>query len=197
MLESQSWRAGGPSYKFSNRTIRSPSARELCQIQGYGWIWRIRFRAYEIFSTGNLSNWLFYTLWRSSICLNLKNGGLEASHTSSQIGISGLLQLVSYVKFKVKAGSGGVVFGSMKYFPPVFCRADYFTYLRGPQFASISKMTGWRPVIQVLKSVFYTERTLQCRYPSWHRILLLVQFKVYYVQFLLCIYGKWGTVVPL
>ena len=59
--------------------IRSPSARELCQIQsqkfwrfirvlenreniffsqiqGYGWIWRIRFRAYEIYFTGNLSN---------------------------------------------------------------------------------------------------------------------------------------------
>ena len=38
--------------------------------------------------------------------MNLKNGGLEASHTSSQIGLSGLLQLESYVKFKVKAGSG-------------------------------------------------------------------------------------------
>ena len=35
--------------------------------------------------------------------------------------VSGLLQLVSYVKFKVKAGSGGVVLGPMKYFPPVFC----------------------------------------------------------------------------
>ena len=30
--------------------------------------------------------------------------------------VSGLLQLVSYVKFKVKAGSGGVVLGPMKYF---------------------------------------------------------------------------------
>ena len=35
--------------------IRSPSASELCQIQGYGWIWRSRFTAYEIFSTGILS----------------------------------------------------------------------------------------------------------------------------------------------
>ena len=32
--------------------------------------------------------------------------------------VSGLLQLVSYVKFKVKAGSGGVVLGPMKFFPP-------------------------------------------------------------------------------
>ena len=32
--------------------------------------------------------------------------------------LSGLLQLVSYVKFKVKAGSGGVVLRPMKYFPP-------------------------------------------------------------------------------
>ena len=30
--------------------------------------------------------------------------------------VSGLLQLVSYVKFKVKDGSGGVVLGPMKYF---------------------------------------------------------------------------------
>ena len=36
--------------------IRSPSASELCQIQGYGWIWRSLFRAYEMFSTGILSS---------------------------------------------------------------------------------------------------------------------------------------------
>ena len=42
--------------------------------------------------------------------------------------VSGLLQLVSYVKFKVQAGSGGVVLGPMKYFLPVFCRADYSTH---------------------------------------------------------------------
>ena len=48
--------------------------------------------------------------------------------------VSVLLQLVSYVKFKVKAGSGGVVLGPMNYFPPVFCGADYSTHLRGPQF---------------------------------------------------------------
>ena len=48
---------------------------------------------------------------------------------------SGLLQQVSYVKFKVKAGSGGVVLGPMKYFPPVFCRADYSTHSEGSQFA--------------------------------------------------------------
>ena len=49
--------------------------------------------------------------------------------------VSGLLQLVSYVKFKVKAGSGGVVLGPMKYFPPVFCRADYTTHFGGSRFA--------------------------------------------------------------
>ena len=51
--------------------------------------------------------------------------------------VSGLLQLVSYppVKFKVKAGSGGVVLGPMKYFPPVFCSADYFTHFGDPRFA--------------------------------------------------------------
>ena len=71
----------------------------------------------------------------SSICLNLKNGELEASLTSSIIGLLGLLQLVSYVKLKVNAGSGGVVLGPMKYFPPVFCRADYFTHHERPRFA--------------------------------------------------------------
>ena len=49
--------------------------------------------------------------------------------------VSGLLQLVSYVKFKVKAGSEGVVLEPMKYFSPVFCRADYSTHFGGPQFA--------------------------------------------------------------
>ena len=51
--------------------------------------------------------------------------------------LSGLLQLVSYVKFKVKAGSGGVVLGPMKYFPPEseFCSADYSTHFDGPRFA--------------------------------------------------------------
>ena len=42
--------------------------------------------------------------------------------------VSGLLQLVSNVKFKVKAGSGGVFLTPMKYFPPVFCRADHSTH---------------------------------------------------------------------
>ena len=49
--------------------------------------------------------------------------------------VSGLLQLVSYVKFKVKAGSGGVVLGPMKYFLPVFCRTDYSTHFEGPRYA--------------------------------------------------------------
>ena len=49
--------------------------------------------------------------------------------------VSGLLQLVSYVKLKVKAGSGGVVLEPMKYFPPVFCRADHSTHLERPRFA--------------------------------------------------------------
>ena len=44
--------------------------------------------------------------------------------------VSGLLQLVSYVKFKVKAGSGGVVLGPMKYFPAVFCRATILHTLK-------------------------------------------------------------------
>ena len=48
--------------------------------------------------------------------------------------VSGLLQLVSYVKFNVKAGSEGVVLGPMKYFPPVFCRADYSTHFGSPRF---------------------------------------------------------------
>ena len=49
--------------------------------------------------------------------------------------VSGLLQLVSYVKFKVKAGSGGVVLELMKYFAPVFCRADYSTHFGDPRYA--------------------------------------------------------------
>ena len=48
---------------------------------------------------------------------------------------SGLLQLVSYVKLKVKAGSGGVVLEPMKYSPPVFCSADYSTHFGGSRFA--------------------------------------------------------------
>ena len=51
------------------------------------------------------------------------------------------------------AGSGGDVLGPMKYFPPVFCRADYSTHFGGPPYAWISKMVGWRPDIQDLKSV--------------------------------------------
>ena len=49
--------------------------------------------------------------------------------------VSGLLQLVSYVKFKVMAGSGEVVLRPMKYFPPVFCRADYSTQFEDPRYA--------------------------------------------------------------
>ena len=49
--------------------------------------------------------------------------------------VLGLLHLVSYVRFKVKAGSGGVVLGPMKYFQPVFCRADYCTHFEGPRYA--------------------------------------------------------------
>ena len=49
--------------------------------------------------------------------------------------LSGLLQLVSYVKFKVKAGSGGVFLGPIEYFPTVLCRADYFTHFGGPRYA--------------------------------------------------------------
>ena len=48
--------------------------------------------------------------------------------------VSGLLHLVSYVRFKVKAGFGGVVLGLMKYFPLVFCRADYSTHFEGPRY---------------------------------------------------------------
>ena len=39
----------------------------------------------------------------------------------------------------------------MKYFPPLFRRADYSTHFEGPRYA-ISKMAGWSPDIQVLKS---------------------------------------------
>ena len=49
--------------------------------------------------------------------------------------VSGLLQLVSYVKFKVKAGSGGVVLGPMKYFSTVFCRAGHSTHFERPRIA--------------------------------------------------------------
>ena len=49
--------------------------------------------------------------------------------------VSGLLQLVSYVKFKVMAGSGEVFIGPKKSFPPVFCRADYSTQFEGPRYA--------------------------------------------------------------
>ena len=49
--------------------------------------------------------------------------------------VSGLLQLVSYVKFKVKAGSGGVVLGPMKYFSPVLCRPDDSTHFEGLRYA--------------------------------------------------------------
>ena len=49
--------------------------------------------------------------------------------------VSRLLQQVNYVKFKVKAGSGRVVLGPMKYFPPIFCSADYSTHFEGPRFA--------------------------------------------------------------
>ena len=34
-----------------------------------------------------------------------------------------------------QAGSGGVVLGPMKYFPPVFYQADYSTHFEGPRFA--------------------------------------------------------------
>ena len=49
--------------------------------------------------------------------------------------VSGFLQQVSFAKFKVMAGSGEVVLGPMKYFPPVFCRADYSTQFEGPRYA--------------------------------------------------------------
>ena len=49
--------------------------------------------------------------------------------------VSGLLQLVCCVKFEVKAGSGGIVLGPMKYFPPEFFSADYSTHFGGLRFA--------------------------------------------------------------
>ena len=70
--------------------------------------------------------------------MNLKNGGLECRHTSSQIGrirSPSASELCQIQAFKVKAGSGGVVLGPMKYFPLVFCRADYSTHFEGPRFA--------------------------------------------------------------
>ena len=56
--------------------------------------------------------------------------------------VSGLLQLMSYVRFKVKAGSGGVVLGPMKYFSPVICRADYSTHFEGPRYACLNLKNG-------------------------------------------------------
>ena len=44
---------------------------------------------------------------------------------------------MSYVKFKVKAGSEGVVLGPMKYFPPAFCQADHFTHFKRPRLACL------------------------------------------------------------
>ena len=73
---------------------------------------------------------------------------MEARHTSSQIGISGLFQLVSYVKFKVKAGSGGVVLGPMKYFPPVFVE---LTILHTLEVLNMIESQKWRSGGQTYK----------------------------------------------
>ena len=47
--------------------------------------------------------------------------------------VSELLQLVSYVQLKDTAGSGGAIFGPMKLFLSVFCRADHLAYIIVPQ----------------------------------------------------------------
>ena len=64
---------------------------------------------------------------KSSICLNFKNGELEASLTGfiPISDVSELLKLVSYVLLKDTAGSGGVILRPKKLFLPVFCRADH------------------------------------------------------------------------
>ena len=69
--------------------------------------------------------------------------------------VSGLLQLVSYVKFKVKTGSGGVVLGLMKYFLPVFCSADYSTHFGVFDLLESQK---WRAGVKTYK---FSNRTYQ------------------------------------
>ena len=62
--------------------------------------------------------------------------------------VSGLRQLVSYVKFKVKAGSGGVVLGPMKYFPPLFCQ---LTILHTLEVLDLLEAQKWRAGVQTYK----------------------------------------------
>ena len=47
------------------------------------------------------------------------------------------------------AESGGVILGPTKLFLPEICRADHCAPFEHPQFAWISKMASWRPVLQV------------------------------------------------
>ena len=48
------------------------------------------------------------------------------------------------------AESGGVILGLTKLFLPVFCRTDYCAPFEHLRYAWISKITSWRPVLQVL-----------------------------------------------
>ena len=48
------------------------------------------------------------------------------------------------------AGSDRVMLRPTKLFLPVFCRTDYCAPFEHPRFASISKITNWRPLLQVL-----------------------------------------------
>ena len=64
---------------------------------------------------------------------------------------SELLQLVWFVQLKNMTGSGGVIiFEFTKIILPAFCWDDHTTPFDHPWCAWISKMTNWRPVIQVL-----------------------------------------------
>ena len=68
--------------------------------------------------------------------------------------VSGLLQLVSYVKFKVKAGSGGLVLG-----PMIFHR--YFvelTILHTLEVLDLLESQKWRAGVQTYK---FSNRTYQ------------------------------------
>ena len=57
---------------------------------------------------------------------------------------------MSYVQLKDMAESGEVILKPTKLFLPVFCREDLCAPFEHPRFDWISKITSWRPVLQVL-----------------------------------------------
>ena len=69
--------------------------------------------------------------------------------------VSGLLQLVSYVKFKVKAGSGGVVLGPINIFHRYFVE---LTILHNLKVLDLLESQKWRAGVQTYK---FSNRTYQ------------------------------------